>query len=467
MARSGDDVFTRLGRKVGALLEEGVPGAPARPAPEGLASSSAGVPEAAGPISSTDLLGRLQRVAGEGAELVAGRVNFLDLDKLKEAVGPRWDQMSERVGEVVRRAIERRLTPADMYTQFAGHRYLILFSRLSPEEAQLKCALIGEEISKRLLGESLPKEAVRVQTAVSRVDGTVGLEAVPGVDQMAEALYARVGVAVPASPVGPEPTISRSSASDDPMQAVRLMYRPMWDVKRNVVSTYIYVPAAALRGGGVSIGEGVISRIEEPGVAFDLDLMIVQKLIDDLAELQETGRQLLLAAPVHFETMATSGRRAAYMRVCQIIPPAQRRYVIFELVDVPSGIPQSRLLEIATMLKRNARSLMLRTSLTDPRLRSLGETGVPVVGVNLAELRLPERQVMKAMDRFCELAQKSGLRTYVHGLRTLSLTTAAVGAGFDYIDGDVVTSVVEAPGGLYHFDTRSLFKSPGRRDRAR
>lgn len=66
---------------------------------------------------------------------------------------------------------------------------------------------------------------------------------------------------------------------------------------------------------------------------------------------------------------------------------------------------------------------------------------------------------MNAFDRFCDGAQKAGLRTYVHGLRTMSMTTAAIAAGFAYVDGDTIKSVSEDAGGLYRFEMRNLIRN--------
>src|SRR3546814_7365503 len=78
------------------------------------------------------------------------------------------------------------------------------------------------------------------------------------------------------------------------------------------------------------------------------------------------------------------------------LPPDLQQLLIFELIEVPVGVPQARLLELTTILKRYSRSVLLRLPLTDPVFRPANETGINIVGASLSELRLRERQVMRA-----------------------------------------------------------------------
>lgn len=243
-----------------------------------------------------------------------------------------------------------------------------------------------------------------------------------------------------------------------PLDAVQIVYRPMWDVKRNVVSTFVYVPAVDRGRGHLAVGEQCISGIEEPAVLQALDMMLLQRAVSDLVGIAERKRKLLLAVPVHFESVATAAHRDAFVETCRIVPSDLRQYLILELVGVPQGVPQSRLLGLTSILNPYCRSMLLRVSLTDPLLRPPGETGISVVGVSLTGFRMSERRLMTAFDRFCEGAQKVGLSTYVQGLQTMSMTTAALASGFDYVDGDTVMSVVDEPAGIFRFDARQMIR---------
>lgn len=414
-----------------------------------------------GPLPGRALCARIRRFVDAGDPMVACRVGLVAREAAEPGIGPSPDPTTDRIVEAT---IERALTPADMYARVSPDRYLIVFCRLAVAEVRARCARIAEALDRRLADEGAP---IRAEIVVAAIDEALGSETITDPGLLLAAFERTSGPRV-GEDAGDGPPAAAAAPDEDPLKDVRLVYRPMWDIGRNVVSTYVYMPSIPLRDGGLAVGETAISRIDEASVAFDLDLLVVQKLVQDLMELQASGRRLLLAAPVHFETMASTGRRAAFLRFCEVVSPALQQLVLFELIGVPAGVPQFRLLEIATLLKRNARAVLLRTPLADAQVRGPAETGIGIVGVNVGDYRGTERAAMKAMDRFCERAQKAGLQTYAHGLRTMSLTTAAVAAGFDYVDGDTVTSIVDEPGGLYRFDTRSLFKgrAPARRGNA-
>ena len=67
--------------------------------------------------------------------------------------------------------------------------------------------------------------------------------------------------------------------------------------------------------------------------------------------------------------------------------------------------------------------------------------------------------VMQQLNRFARaVADKTGLPSYLHGAGSLSLVTAALGAGFAYIDGDAVAKLIDHPRGLVDFHVADLYR---------
>src|SRR3546814_17394435 len=127
---------------------------------------------------------------------------------------------------------------------------------------------------------------------------------------MVEHMY---DVAVPAAEA--PPPVSRRPpllppADEEPLARVQLVYRPAWDVRRNVVSTFFYVPAVQ-RGGNLALGRLSIRGLDAPKAMAGLDLMIMNNALVDLVRLAESGRELLLAGTRHFESAARPYRSAA------------------------------------------------------------------------------------------------------------------------------------------------------------
>jgi hypothetical protein len=442
-------LLNRLGAKLGELLTD---------TSETGNAASAGQPtspQAGRQVLQDEFESHLRSLIKDDAKPLAGRVNFIGLSKIRDKLGDRWPKLAERADDITRKAIERRLIEADVYTKYKELHYLIIFAQLTHEQAQLKCALIAEEITKKLLGDDITPELLEVKTMVSQLEGKFEFEDVPDI----EALAAKLGEAPAPAAEAKEDSWWEDDETSDPLAKVQLVYRPMWDVKRNAVTTFVCAPALPGPAGRLLVGEAEIPRLDQPAVALRLDQLVQKRVIGDLRKLVEAGQQQLLCLPVHFETLAVNQRRMAYIERCQRgIPPLGIKLLVFELTGVPDGIPQNRLFELATSLKRFSRGVLLRTTLAQPWFRPPAETGISAMGIeHHAGSAVPEAKLIGDMERFATGAKKAGLATYVHGLRTISLTTAAIAAGFDFVDGDIVTSVVEQPRGAYAYQMQDLY----------
>lgn len=448
-------VATRLVDLVSDADHPAAPAAPAAPATSGsMANADGGLV-----LSREEFEHHLKSFARSDPQAapLAGRVNFIGLSKIREKLGDRWGRVAERADEITRRAIERRLTAADVYTRYKELHYLIIFAHLPREQAQLKCALIAEEITKRLLGEDIAPDLLEVKTMISALGDALELEDVPRI----ESLAARLAEGDPAQterrvtqPPDDDDTWweAQPPATADAMSGVAFVYRPMWDVRHKAITSYACTPIA--NPGGPQL------HVSDPSVLRRLDALAQRRVITDLRNLVKANRRMMLALPVHFETLAALASRNEYMELCRRgIPPEGSRLLVFELVSIPDGLPQSRLLELSAILRRFGRSVLMRSPVARTMFRPAAETGIAAVGIEAPGDSVPEARQMQDMERFAAAARRAGLTTYVHGLRTISLTTAAIAAGFDFVDGDVLTSVVERPQNVYGFEMTQLFRT--------
>lgn len=462
---------SNLLRRVGGKLTELLSSAERPAGADGAASSAH--------LAKDDFERRLRTLmtSAPPSQPLAGRVNFIGLSKIRDELGGRWPQVAARADEIARKAIEHRLTDVDVYTQYHELQYLIIFAQMTQEQAQLKCALIAEEIAKRLLGEDAATGLLEVKTMVSQLDGSIKFEDVPSIAALAASLAEPGGTSDGGRDDGAEKSPAHAAAGgpekddawwatnhggQDPLAAVQLVYRPMWDVKRDAVTTYVCVPAIPGPAGRLQAGESAIPLLTDPAVMNRLDLMVQRRVITDLRKLVANNQRVLLCLPVHFDTLASSVRRTEYLELCQRgIPLQGLKLLVFELIGLPAGVPQSRLLDLSATLRRFGRGMLMRTTVDQTQFGPPAETGIAGAGFENTAAGIPESRQIQDMERFAAGAKKAGLIAYVHGLQSISLTTAAVGAGFDLVDGDIVTSVVNQPRAAYRFEMSNLFAGIG------
>lgn len=449
-----------------------------------------------GPIDVAVFANKVKQVLDRQGVATGGTIYVVDLNQFREQLGDKWPKLAGKVEMMVDAEIGRRLTPVDLYAKLGGSAFVIVFGSLTQNEAKLKCALIAEEVRKRLVGVDSALEDVKVGSAVAHLDRKTWVEDIDLENLTRNMIQSQADEAVKAprfrlrersprdtgqdfgtpavqwrmrskgprgSSPGPDPLPSDSESADtvtSSLESTRIhfVYRPMWDVRREVLSTYFCRPVRL-----DSSSEGTIDDDLPMGhtvaEVVDLDILTLQKVIGDLKALVEKNRRVLVGLPMRFRTLgAPLSQQTKLVEVLHTIPDELRRLLIVEIVEVPDGTPGTRLVDIVETIKPFTRAVYLQTNLGLRNFSRLGEMRIFAVGLDTHSLEMDEDDCIEVLQEFAEAANALGLRTYIHGLRSLSLTAAAVCAGFDYVGGDTVASIIDAPEEMYRYRFEDLFR---------
>jgi len=175
---------------------------------------------------------------------------------------------------------------------------------------------------------------------------------------------------------------------------------------------------------------------------------------------EREGKTMLLIIPLHYETMARTRARVAYVSECQMIPVNLRRSLLVELVGVMEGVPAGRLNELTQSIALECRGVLLCLPTSYSRFDVIKETKVYACGIDAREVAdKPEAEQFSIFDRFCGDVEKIGRRKYLRHVKTTSLLTAAIGAGFDYVDGDVVLRLQGQLDSAHFLELDEIFQS--------
>jgi hypothetical protein len=394
----------------------------------------------------------------EGPEPIsAGKLHFLGLEKVRAHFGDAWPKMASRAEALVRRAIERRLSPLDVYRKTGDLNFVVVFGSLGAQEAETKCALIGEEITRMLVGDELGKGMLAVKTLATDVSGAGTLRKLGRSQDIAQAIEGEVEIErLRREPPSPEPAGNGTTAKD-PLDNVKFVYRPIWDVKRSAVANFYLLPGNYLGSGHWRYGDAEVPGLESVELCRRLDDMILRQVVLDLQALQRQGRRLVISFPVHFESVSTPTRRSSLLERWRTLSPELRKLGVFEIVGAPEGVPQGRLAEIVNYLRTESRGVLVRVPLTTLSFRSFTGAGILAIGAELGPNPGTEERLMGAFREFVANAERARLVTYIHGLRSFSLTIGAIGAGFSFVDGDPVSSISEHPEEAYRFGLEDLY----------
>ena len=415
-------------------------------------TSSAGISLKAAPVpppgpAHESFEGRAAGFFGGREPVTAGKVHLVNFAAIQERFAEQWPNTEPKAEGLIRRAIERRLMPSDVYRKAGDLDFVLLFPSLTPQEGRLKCAQIAEEISRALVSE-LGAEAAQIDAGAAIVDSKAMLAIIQQDGDLAEAIASEITKATAA----PVKEGERPSALDH----VRFLFRPIWDVKRNAVFNFLCVPMVKTQGGRVQAGEAAIEGLDDRHFRLDYDLRLLKRVLDELMRVGAQDRRLLFTIPVHVDTVSFGPFRTEYLRLWRELPLSLQRLAVFDLVGGTDGFPQSRLIEILPSLKPVSRAVTLRMPL--PAVGAIGRfahAGLHALSTETTSIR--EEGAQGEFEKFVVATEKAHLLTYLHGIRSGSLALAAVGAGFSFIDGPAIGTAEVNPKDALRFSMEDLY----------
>jgi hypothetical protein len=423
----------------------------------------AGVPVAAPMALESNhqaFVSKLNDALMQHSDVVSGKVHMIGLDEIRSMFGERWQKVSETAHKIARQAIEHRLTPADVYTPYGETNYMIVFAGLSSLEAQMKCALIAREISEKLLGTQGSEEMLQVNTVVFKQNGVLELKPVSDFDSLIqefEARWAEQQLRQREAAIRWESPEDQEAAWADLTKRLTYVYRPVLSVRTRMVAAYHCEPSLRRSDGRILLSYRVLPPEAPQRFLSRLDLLVLRKAAQDLAWTDHEGKALLLSIPVHYETMARTRTRIAYVSELQLIAEKLRRKLLIELVGIADGIPAGRLNELTSAIATECRGVLLRLAPDFTHFDVIKNSRVYACSMDVFDSDLGDAERFAQFDRFCEAIEHIKRRKSLHGVGSTSLLAAAMGAGFDYVDGDVVAENQEQLEAAYTMNLADIF----------
>lgn len=412
---------------------------------------------------------RILMAPGRDPGAKPGQVNLVSMLRIKERLGSQWAHHAVNADRIARNAIERYLLPGDIYARWKDTGYIVMFSTLDAHQAQIKCMLIGDEITKKLLGEG-EIDLAEVHGVEVEADGELRFSPLPGFEQLVALTVGgapphvdkeEVSAALsPALFVGTEALPAGAGyRKSDPLADISYSFRPSWDPGRGVIAAYLCAaelfeePSGRRREAHLILGNDN-SALEK------LDFAVLDHVIAVLDGLVREKRRLLITAPVRFETLTSAANRRRYIDALSRLSADSAALLVVELVAVPEGVPQARLLEISSPLRAHARAVIARLAPETADFAQFAGSRIAAVGCNISRQSGSELALMQQMARFSRGAAKAGIATYLRGVHTVSLATAALGAGFAHVDGDAIAAAIALPRGIVQFSLFDLYNPP-------
>lgn len=409
--------------------------------------------------------------------IMSGKLQFIGLTKIRKRLGKEWAGLSRIVYNTVEEILANHLDKSDVFLRYNDEAYILLFARASKEEANTKATLIAEDIRKRLF--ELDEKALRdleIRQAISEIrrsslkDGSfsdfldsfamndAAQEKNPEVEPENHLWREEIqSVEVDAAYYKPKSAlaVTESILPTD----LHYAYMPLWDVRRNALTTYL----CFLRSAGKNTFDSFkgIYDGQTAGTKLALDVKMLEFVRNELESMEKDGRQLLIACPVQHETLYRFESYETYKELLQDIPAEHRQYLIFLVTGTAEEISLKDPYWFAAPLRAYCRHVFAEVPLRrDINFNYLTNSGVDVVGIQLNRSTVPEQEIISILNGFGAKAKAFKIpQTFVLGVSSLSLTTSAVCAGFSYLGGTAIHGDVAKPDIIHRYKNEDLLSN--------
>lgn len=380
-----------------------------------------------------EVLGYVRRSRLGGDTLFAGSVQVLGLEQVHARMGASWAEVRPHIHQVVYQTVERHLTDLDLYVRVSEDRVILLFGNALKPEAEATARSIAVEIENRL-ADLVPGGAeISVASVAVPIDPGIDGAAVTSVESLARTLDRAVARRERES----EAAAAEMAATTAPR------YWPIAQLKKRMVSAY----RIELVSNGSVDDEVAFATPDQFGqIVADLDRLIVETAARDLTATGMLHLKAMMLIPVHYETLANKLLRDRYVQALKRLPPTSKRRGIVHLLDMPAGVPQSRLFQILSMVAPFFRSAALRVPVRFQDFDRLAGSRIGLLTLDSGRFNALGKAELTDIAALVGQARRRRMRVFFEAAPTPETALAVKRSGVHYVDGPGVAPAVKSFG---------------------
>jgi hypothetical protein len=369
-----------------------------------------------------------------------GTTTIINLKAIRREAGTRWDKLRDTIYARLEALLRLRLAPTDFFLPIDEVSYLVSMPKTNAEDAQVCCLRIAYELHSSLLG---PCSISQLQIAKAFTVGDDLLEVTPVALHRLIQLAERAGILdllVAKSRSGTStafaPCISRTVA-----QAVtvnpRYQFQPVWDVQKEVIWAYgceQLSPPPTLTPDTPSVRAGEAMRQSQA---------TLYRAAVSLEEHLTRGERFLLNVPISYETLSAPIARMEFISACRQLPCELRPYLVFEISNMPVGVPHSRLIDMVGTLKPFSRGVMAQVPVHAPQQSAYEGSGL--IGLGFSLPAVPTAFPALDTERLCAVTKRLGISTFLYNVVTPDVLQWAIKSGVHWLSGPIISAPLDEP----------------------
>ncbi|GAA0570278.1 hypothetical protein [Rhizomicrobium electricum] len=396
-------------------------------------------------VETTEPVDRSASWVTSSARLVkgGGSATVISLDGIRKAVGERWPKLRDIAAARLDQLLREQLGPADCFLPLDDMNRLVIMPAAARADGEVICVRIAYDLTKGLLG-TCALDNLTVAPAEAIGDSIIEVEAFEP-DELT-ALTGKAGLEL-----APSQANGLCEAALPQPGEFEILYQPVWDAEVQVIRAYRCQPANGWQSHGPESSPERLRAI----TAITLDL--VRRGTRDLQRHLARGERYILTVPVSAVILSVPMVRMQFLAGCRLLDAALRPYLAYEIKDLPSGIPQSRVAEVVTILQTFCGAVLARA----PRpaavsLPAFRNAGIKALGVSLRGLSPSacETEVAALMSE----TRRSGLVSFADHVDSSAALQSCLARGVRWLWGSSVVPAVGDAGPLKHLPKVKLLK---------
>ncbi|WP_026988227.1 hypothetical protein [Fodinicurvata fenggangensis] len=430
----------------------------------------------------------------------AGQISMLNLDRLKEHFGARWEEMQDSIREAVNQRIRSHMEKQDICAEVDELEFVVVFAHLDEQESKVKLATIASEIYQYFLGEPALKD-VSIRTGLKRVDGKIKFQAVDA-EGLMSGLRQATTLAPEATAPRPEAVESAATAPEDKSATIRPMsedyqtkedglppvdsedagarprvvykgrqraisysLRAVWNVQKCVIAAnHLNTLWQAEDGQWQRVPDDLGEDSED--LLCRIDCLAARQAGEVHAQAKERDFPMLLILPVHIQSLGKRRNREVLGNLLKTHVAPYARLTLIELCGVTPEMPVLRVGEVQDYLRSCAKGFLLRSTFKTDYLSRLKGMGFLAVGQDLDVLlqgkSMEDARLLQMLDEFARKADQNKQGVYLCGVHKTSQLLAATAAGYDFIDLDRLDPLESMNSKLRRYDWENLYQPDAR-----
>lgn len=411
------------------------------------------------------------RALASPAFLDRGCVNVISISTIKEEAGPRWPRIRTNVYERLEALLRARLGPSDFFARIEETKYLITMPSAEPEDINIICMRVAHDLCTNLLGQCDLKQ-IRVMKAVNAGENQMQLIQIP--TERLTILAEKAGFDEDGGQHAPSAAENAHFKTEDNFPATNQIvheglddriktltivhqFLPLWSSTNNAITTYICEPRQIMT---LDIPRRTITV---PQLSLKertkIELSTLREGVAKLTSHIEAGNRFILGLPVSFDILGTPSGRVEYVNECRSFSNEFRPYLDFIITDVPRGIVQTRLGDLANSIRPFARSVSATVA---PGTRDYGPyqgIGLRAIGYNRRDFQQESQLRQEDFNSLVQNARLLHLNTFLMDVRKLATLQMAHQAGIQMVCGPAILPATPDPKGMRRLTWEEIVNS--------